>query len=78
LSGGCAATEYCLAFLVLFGDQQSAKRVQISSENGERHVTFESDLETIATSFQSIAALQCSDGRFDTRMIRYPDDSIPG
>ena len=69
-SGGLTATECCATFRIRFGDEQSAERVQISSETGERHVTFESDLRTIATSFQSIAALQCS-----AWPIRYPDDS---
>ena len=51
LSGGLALSVGRQAFGVVSGDQQFAERVQVAPQDGQRHVTIETQLAVIAATF---------------------------
>ena len=56
-----AATVSCCRIFVIACDQQATESVQVATQNGQLQVTFETNLQTVATAFQCVATLQHAD-----------------
>ena len=52
----------------LLGDQQSAERVQVASEDAQGQISLKTDLGMVAATFHAVAGLQGANGGLDARM----------
>ena len=52
----------------LLGDQQSAERMQVASEDAEGQISLKADLGVVAAAFHAVAGLQGANGGLDTGM----------